>query len=413
MSKPSGGEGTCNCCQQPICDAPTLLCDSISASKSKCGWTEYSGHMSSPPKRYLKFNRRYTRTERNLDTQPLCSQTNANVDEDRSYELVIDPSTCQQTATGCPGFTFGEPYNGTRVVRRQVDWSDQTLDDGQVIPGCHDGVTETTTWNCGITTEDDVSDGGGGCGGHGGYACSCGGQTCTSGCSQTTVTTTTATSETINTDYTPTLICPGGGGQTASFSSHSQQLTTLSVEFTTAQLISITIAALNQYSTAFGGSANRNGTGDCSALRDLSNDESSYSIRRTKYKLHHLPTSSSYLKVWLRKRFRPEGTFGSSDVVTDLAAYIWNGSPSSGGLAFADSSHRYSDSQNQITTGVLGEVVEPDGDGTMTVEINKWSCVDGYTPDDATSTGARPFPDNHPNGWPATPNPIPVQYPHP
>jgi hypothetical protein len=399
MSKPSGGEGVCNCCQQPICGGPTLDCDSISASKSKCGFQEYSGYASTPPKYYLRLNRRYTRTDRSHYTQPVCDEVNADVDEDRSYELVMNSSTCQQTATGCPLFVFGEPWNGVRTVTRTEDWFDP-------LTPCHHDEHETYTWVCGdvtiVVTESPT-----GCP----NSCECGSVGCHSGCSDTVVTTTTATSQTIATTYTPDLFCPGGGGQTAFHSRHEQDVTTLSDEFTTAMLIANTIAALNHYTPTFGGDRAGFNSGDCSAFRNLSSTESSYSIRRTKYRVRHQPTASSYLRVWLRKRFRPVGTFGSSDVLTDLADYIWTGTPSSGNLSMADSSHRYSDVQNQIN-GDIREELEPAENGTATVEIKKWSCVQGYTPDDPQSSGARPFPDNNPNGFPAQPAIIPVTYPH-
>src|SRR4051812_36637261 len=46
-------QGACNCCAQPICPVPQFACDSVSVSKSKCGFAEY-GAPSSPPKIYRK-----------------------------------------------------------------------------------------------------------------------------------------------------------------------------------------------------------------------------------------------------------------------------------------------------------------------------------------------------------------------
>lgn len=183
---------------------------------------------------------------------------------------------------------------------------------------------------------------------------------------------------------------------------HLSVLEELSDEYTTAQLIADTVAALNHYCVQFAGDANRSPTGTCSAFRDLSTDEVTYTIRRTKWKVRHFPTASCYLKVWIRKRFRPKGGTGATDVFTDLASYVWNGQPTEEGLCFADSEKVYSDVANRIDSAATEEL-EPPTNGTTTIEIKKWSCLEGYEPDDPLNDGNRPNPDLHPNSWPPAP----------
>jgi hypothetical protein len=388
LTKPSGGVGVCNCCTQPPCDAPTLLCDSISASKSKCGFLEFVQATSPLHKYYRNWDRLLTETRTNSNSGPNCNchytfHRDARITEAKSYD-----SACVQHAPG---------QNGYQVDSYTISYSKPNP--LSTCLECNESDTQTDTWVNGVFSRAPYS---------GDHTCSQWGFSSFNDCSAScgtfnNGTVTTSTTQTFN-----------GDGSCGSGSVQHQEVITLSNEYTTAQLIANTIAALNDYSTSFGGAENRSAAGNCSAFRDLSTDEVSYSIRRTKYKVRHNPTGSTYLKVWLRQRFRPEGTFGSADVVTDLAAYIWNGTPSSGGLAFGDSTHRYNDIENRIDSAVLGEVIEPSSDGTLTVEINKWSCVEGYTPDDSINGfGGRPFPDNNPNAWPQSPVPLPMQHPHP
>lgn len=144
----------------------------------------------------------------------------------------------------------------------------------------------------------------------------------------------------------------------------------------TAALISRTVAALP---------VSPNGT-DCSALRNLSPDESSYSIRRTKWRVAHSPTGTCYLKVWLRTRFVPEG--GGTEIITPLTAYEWT---ATGNPCLPDLTKGPDHADNIIRSDETEEQ-EPAEDGTTYVEIVKWSCQPGYTPpDDGSANGLPPF----------------------
>lgn len=128
-------------------------------------------------------------------------------------------------------------------------------------------------------------------------------------------------------------------------------------------------------------------TGTCSAFRNLSPDESSYSIRRFKWRLKHQPSGNCYLKVWLREVFTPEG--GGAPTYTDLAPYEWS---ATGAPCVNDPAKASFDLDNLIY-GVESEIQEPAEDGTVTVEIVKYSCVPGYNPAEGEPDGYPPMPE--------------------
>ncbi len=147
---------------------------------------------------------------------------------------------------------------------------------------------------------------------------------------------------------------------------------------TTAELIDRTVADLPAYGDEW--------DGYCSAFRNLSPDESSYSIRRTKYRIAHSPTGTCYLKVWLQSRFTPEG--GGDDIITPLPAYTWS---LTGNPCFPDDTKSPGHADN-LTFGDEAEEQEPSEDGTTTIEIAKYSCLVGYEPGEGDPDGFPPVP---------------------
>lgn len=121
----------------------------------------------------------------------------------------------------------------------------------------------------------------------------------------------TSTTYTITNDG----VCYPSGGE--SFKKSGEAVETLSDEFSTAELLSRVDGALDFISYP--------GTwaGDCFALRDLTDDEVTYTIQRFKYKfiLPDLTGYSSYTINWV-ERFTPEG--GGSPTDTPRS-YTWNG----------------------------------------------------------------------------------------
>lgn len=165
---------------------------------------------------------------------------------------------------------------------------------------------------------------------------------------------------------------------------------TVSEEYTTATLIAHTVATLPAYS----GDYRPVTDGGNFALRILSADESSYTVRRFKFVLKHPPTQSCYLKVWLRTRFVPAD--GSATVLTDLAPYEWIGT---GDPCFPAPTQGLDAAANVVVSDAC-EVQEPATDGRTKVEIKKYSCLAGYEPADPDDDNARPTPDPRSNCLP-------------
>lgn len=324
--------GPCDCCDQPICNTPTIICDSVSASKTKCGFAPYTGDTSPVATRYT--------------TQTAHTEIHT-ANDSGSCHAIMDVTTVQDCINGvtCSG---GCNNSGATVPPYTHTWVPSgaacDFDSSSFSPCCNFGSTTIST---------------------------------------------SATSQVITSSIGS---CPAGSSQVVT--------KTLSTLYTTDQLKTNTEDALPDYS-GFDDDHSVSGQGiTCSAFRGLSADETSHSIRRFKYKVRHYPTASCYLRVWLRLRFRPAGTSGASDVLTDVDAYEWTGSPTDGGLCFKDATLPYDHADNRIDSAASDEIAEPDDNGTTTIEIKKWSCLEGYEPDDPNDDGTRPDPDDNPNGWP-------------
>lgn len=147
----------------------------------------------------------------------------------------------------------------------------------------------------------------------------------------------------------------------------------------TESLISKTIESLPDFPGTWDGS--------CASIRNLSEDENSYSIRRIKWRVAHPPTGTCYLKVWLQKRFTPEDE-EAEEVITPLTAYEWNGT---GNPCLTDPAEIFTDEANRIEGSATTED-EPATNGETTIEIVKWSCVEGYEPPDDGSANGYPVP---------------------
>jgi len=106
-----------------------------------------------------------------------------------------------------------------------------------------------------------------------------------------------------------------------------------------------------------------------------------------KWRLTHARTGTCYLKVWLRTRFVPEG--GGDPTLSDLPPYTWS---ATGNPCFANDSEP-PDSEANVAIGDEFEEQEPSFDGTTTVEIVKWSCLEGYTPPDDGTANGYPLPE--------------------
>lgn len=128
--------------------------------------------------------------------------------------------------------------------------------------------------------------------------------------------------------------------------------------------------------------------------------KSGITLRKIKWRVRHLPTGSCYLKVWIRKTFTPAATDPPTvpppaPTVTE-ETYEWTGTGNPCLTAPTDPA----DADSQKITGTENEVGVPDQPGTTTVEILKYSCLPGYTPD--VSDPENPQPSGYPNpAWEA------------
>ena len=226
-----GSSGTLTITLQGDCALPTLQCDSITASITKCGFDEYAGYESTPPKTYRTRSWSGGMAQQTFND---ASCNNANLLE--TYEIRFSGSVTYARST-CS-------VSGTN------DWAEY-----------RDGSLEDN----GSTTTSSMS----------GYVLFCSGE-----CDPTT----NSTSQ----EFVPDNTCIG------SFPSHKtyapatpggNATESLSNEYTTANLISDTEGALPAYPNTWAGT--------CSSYRDLSSDEQTYTIRRFKYRFA-LPTLTGY-----------------------------------------------------------------------------------------------------------------------
>lgn len=99
-----GGKFSCTCCP-PDCSAPTLLCATSSASKTKFGYTEFTGFISSPPKRYLVRTWSGARVETSYASAGCTGSSSTDT-------LAISGSASYDTAGVCTA-AFVSTFNGT------------------------------------------------------------------------------------------------------------------------------------------------------------------------------------------------------------------------------------------------------------------------------------------------------------
>jgi len=226
-----GASGTLTITLDGDCALPTLQCDSVSASLTKCGFDEYYPYESTPPKVYR------TRAWSGGMAQQTFDNDDCNaVDLLETYEIRFSGSV-----------TYARSTCTTSGTNDWAEYRDGTLEDS------------------GTTTSSPM----------GNYVAFCGGE-----CDPTT--------SAISQEFVPDNTCVG------SFPAHKTYAPatpggnakeTLSNEYTTAHLIADTESALPAYPGTW--------SGTCSSYRDLSADEMTYTLRRFKYRFQ-LPTLTGY-----------------------------------------------------------------------------------------------------------------------
>lgn len=259
--------GTCCACRPTVCDtcscpAPTLVCDSISASLTKCGFDEF-GTPSSPPKVYLQ-------------------KTQSGGLDDAAYS---------------PGYTYFNQWSGSILLNSDCTTNSDTraLD---VAIGNSCSATDTITGTGG-----QIDYNGGIPGNENGlyvWDLDCSGTSSGQlyGCAGPTVISTTVT------EYAQAGCGTSTAGTTVKL--------TLGTEYSTASLITNTVAALPSYPNTF--------SGTCSSYRNLTSDELTYSIRRFKYKFV-LPTMTgiaTYVINWNEGSTPMSYTWNGTDTETPV-----------------------------------------------------------------------------------------------
>lgn len=155
----------------------------------------------------------------------------------------------------------------------------------------------------------------------------------------------------------------------STYTCHSKKTTTLSG---TMDVMAFLASNLPDYSA----------WGVDSAPESIKNSQpGSYAINRSKGRVSHQPSPTGYLKVWLQTRETHDS--GGSDIVTPLAAYEWTatGNPC---VAIAD--------RNTYITGPEIDLGDPSADGTKTLELVAFSCLQDYDPTATSPQGANGFP---------------------
>jgi hypothetical protein len=117
--------------------------------------------------------------------------------------------------------------------------------------------------------------------------------------------------------------------------------------------------------------------------------------KKFKWRPQHLPTGTCYLKVWFKKTSTP--TVGAP-AITYPAPYEWSSSASPCLTVPTDPA----DADSQLIEGTADEEGVPTSNGTVTIEVIKYSCVEGYEPD--VSDDENPQPNGYPDpDWEAAP----------
>jgi hypothetical protein len=108
------------------------------------------------------------------------------------------------------------------------------------------------------------------------------------------------------------------------------------------------------------------------------------SVRKSRWRIVHPPTGTCFLRVWLRSVFTPKS--GGAPVIGSVAPYTWSGS---GRPCYAVADKSPTDPANLIKGSAI-DLAIPASEGTVRIEIVKWSYLPSYTPADGQPNGFPP-----------------------
>jgi hypothetical protein len=370
----------CNCCSQPPCPQPVIGCVSAAAS---CG-AEICGVFNAEDGKWYTT---VTTTTTHLD-----GHTSVTV---KQYTLEEDGECTDDTETTCSG-----SYS--------IETSCSDSYDGCVMPGGSGGFsssytsTETVTYNSDCTTTSTFSgnssyEGSGDCcsfgkcsstqNGDGSWSGTegpnCGGpddshtiESPCAGCGSGAVVT-----------RTPELLDEG-----ETVVEYTNEISMEPCELTLPDFPAWPEDRDEEYELEPGQGSS------CVAVRSWSPEEEgapegvSKTESKFKWRIVHPPTGTCYFKVWVRQVFTPEPTDEEPEPEPQetISEYTWSGS----GNPCIDDEEKGVDHEDNLIRGTATTVNVPAINGTTTVEILKYSCVQGYEPDIEDEENPQP------NGYP-------------
>lgn len=344
----------CDCCSEPPgCVAPSIEAKHVAAASEKCGFEEFSdeGHdppvaPSVPPKFYLvRETKTYSHRDYDLTRTP---DGVTHFVLDRTVQTTVtettDPADCT-VGTECAG-EASYSYDCTTFV--------------DIPPGSPpDHCTDSQSWD---PCTDDEPDGNG---------CHCEFEGTFDNCGED-ATVFTPYDELSNThsktgasSVSACVSDPDIAHRTLDGSAHTDDYveTTLSTVETTGVMKDRAVLP------AFGDW----GGGPAYSSMVLSADETSYAVSKGQVRISHGPCATGYIKFWLVSTFTPTG--GAAEAPAAFADYTWTGNYDDPAAVFHSPTY---------------DIDPPASNGTTVVTLQKFSCVEGYTPPD----------DGSANGWP-------------
>ena len=369
----------CNCCSEPPCAAPVLECVSVSSEcySPACGEADPNQDMTPvdgviPQARYCK-----TVTTHHGDGEGDTTKTYA-VDEDGNCT-----SSCSGSWTHKLGKISGS-YSGSQDDQSWT-WTCWSSDGSTTYS--YDGTAACVLSE---VTDDEKHSGGSGSNTRTGES---GESTCTDGVLITMVTSGGTTFRTESTS--PDCGCTGAAPEaitpdTKDYSDCSEVPPCDLPEF----------PEFPDWPTyppddpiVF-----EDGQGDgCSAIRNWTEGGVSKNETKVQWRIRHSPTGTCYLKVWLRKTTTVTGDPTADppveDEVTtdDSETYEWEGT---GNPCIDNPDDGASATSNDIIDEDDHAIDPPDENGSISIEILKYSCLRGYEPDVSDEDNPQP------NGYP-------------
>lgn len=320
------GASGCGCCDDCSESSLAFVTDKVSASRSKCGFFEFSGHASTPPKRYRKKTTTVTEDEATgidcsgaggYNTQTSYSSRNGTTTRIEQY-TVEENGSCsfESSCFGQIDFSHSDELiartsggeHDMEPAYRSMD-SASGYDDcygvrhyiTQEITGCQFFNWDTETW-VNVSNFFCVP-----------FEMGCGNS------NQTTIpggTVTTATTKTVTTDKVVNTSCDEGSPCTGSYELYGKvTVETLEEEYTTEMLISGMSSSMPDFDDDWD-------DGSPSASFNLSENENDVSASKSKYKGRFQPTPTGCFFVRWIERFTPEG---GGEPVDTPKEFTWNG----------------------------------------------------------------------------------------